>query len=129
MSKTTSAVAFLNPNSIRSLEIKIVCWIIDAVSIHIASSKSLTGGYCYIRIEEPSNLGIVVSGLEVIELVLSDITDSSVGIFYSSLLRSVKVVSSTYISVSSYHFVSRKGYIPIRKGQRPYRTLAIYFVC
>lgn len=39
----------------------------------------------------------------------------------------VKVVFSTYISVSNYHFVTRKGHIPIRKGQRPYQTLALLF--
>jgi len=37
-------------------------------------------------IDESTDLGIVVSGLEVIEFVLSDINDSPVGIFYSILL-------------------------------------------
>ena len=72
------------------------------VSFYISTNTS----YNAVRINPPTDLRIVVSGLEVIELVFLDAKDSPLDLFYCILILPVKVVSSTYISDLSYHSVT-----------------------
>jgi hypothetical protein len=47
--------------------VSIVDWIVVAICIHVIAQQALAGGGIGVRIEEPTPLGTIVPGLEVIE--------------------------------------------------------------
>ena len=42
-------------------------WVVTAIRKHIITEDALTGGYECICVEEPTNNGVVVAGLQIIE--------------------------------------------------------------
>jgi hypothetical protein len=68
---------------------------IDGIAItidkHIVAEQALSGCSKSICIEESTNLGVVVSGLEVIEPVLFIAAYISIGLFYSISAYPVKL--------------------------------------
>ena len=55
---------------IRSMSIRIIHWAIITIGKHIIAKDSLSCRGQRIRVEESTNLGVVISGLEIVESIL-----------------------------------------------------------
>ena len=73
-----------------TIRIAVIYWVVKAIDKWIAPQCTLTSRCKSIRIEESANLRVVVSGLEVVELVLYCTIDCLMSLFYRIFALSVK---------------------------------------
>ena len=68
MTSSICTIGLLNPNCILPVSVVIIHRVIQTIGKHVVAQQALACGSKRIRIDESTDLGIVIAGLEVVQL-------------------------------------------------------------